>query len=446
MAEQGNPDRFPDPNDEEALLRFLAQFGITPDESGRLDPEQLMGRMQAMLSTFNTQLAGFGSADAASGMNWGFTQDLVRRATAAAGADPEPSTPQQARITDAVALADLWLDETIAFDRLTAPAAAWRRADWIDHTFKTWQQLIRPVITQLSTALQHLGGEELPSGMEPMMRLAVASMFGAQVSQTLSTLATSVLGGSDIGLPITDEARVALLPVNVDAFADGLAADDNDVLLYLAIREAARQRLFAAVSWLGPQLLALIEHYAREITIDPDALAEAIENQLGASMSTADLERAGEAVARSLFAPQQTAEQKEVLARLETLLALVEGWVDEVTAQVTEPRMPAAAALTEMLRRRRAAGGPAETALRNLVGLELRPRRTRDAANLWAAIRTTRGIEGRDAVWSHPDLVPDAAALDDPLGFADPQGSSSAPDSLDAELERLLDEEGRGEF
>lgn len=446
MAEQGNPDRVPDPNDEEAMLRFLAQFGITPDENGQLDPEQLMGRMQSMLSTFNTQLAGFGSADAASGMNWGFTQDLVRRATAAAGLDPEPSADQQTRIKDAVALADLWLDEAISFDRLTAPAAAWRRADWIDHTFATWQQLIRPVITQLSTALQHLGGEELPTGMEPMMRLAVASMFGAQVSQTLSTLATSVLGGSDIGLPVTNEARVALLPVNVDAFAEGLAADDSDILLYLAIREAARQRLFASVSWLGPQLLALIEHYAREITIDPDALAEAIQDQLGATLSTADLERAGEAVARSLFAPQQTPEQKEVLARLETLLALVEGWVDEVTAQVAEPRMPSAAALTEMLRRRRAAGGPAETALRNLVGLELRPRRTRDAANLWAAIRSARGIEGRDAVWSHPDLVPDAAALDDPLGFADPQASPSAPDSLDAELERLLDEEGRGEF
>lgn len=446
MAEQGNPDQFPEPGDEEALLRFLAQFGITPDESGRLDPEKLMNKMQSILSTFNTQLAGFGSADAASGMNWGFTQDLVRRATAAAGPDPDPTASQQARLRDAVALADLWLDDAISFDRLSTPPAAWRRADWVDHTFETWQQLIRPVITQLSRALQNMAGQEQPAGMEPMMRLAVASMFGAQVSQTLSALATAVLGGSDIGLPVTDEARVALLPVNIEAFCEGLANDAEDVLLYLAIRETARQRLFAAVSWLGPQLLALIEHYAREITIDPDALAEAIEHQLGSALSAGDLERAGEAVAHSLFAPQQTTEQKEVLARLETLLALVEGWVDDVTAQVTEPRMPAAGPLTEMLRRRRAAGGPAETALRNLVGLELRPRRTRDAANLWAATRAARGIDGRDAVWSHPDLVPDSAALDDPLGFAAPAQAHPALDSLDAELERLLDEEGRGEF
>ncbi len=445
MAEPGSPDQIPDPGDEEAaLLRFLEQFGITPDASGRMDSAQLMNRMQAMLSAFNTQLAGFGEADATSGMNWGFTRDLVRRATAAGGPDPVPTSAQQAKIRDAVALADLWLDEEVSFDRLSVQASAWRREDWVDHTFATWQQLIRPVITQLSVALQSLGEDEQASGVEPMMRLAVASMFGAQVSQTLSNLATNVLSGSDISLPITDQARVALLPVNIEAFADGLSVDKDDLVLYLAIREAARQRLFAAIAWLGPQLLALIEHYAREITIDPDALAQAIEGQLSAVMTTADLEKAGNAVAHSLFAPQQTAEQKEVLARLETLLALVEGWVDEVTTQVTEPRMPAATPLTEMLRRRRASGGPAEVALRNLVGLELRPRRTRDATNLWAATRAARGSDGRDAVWAHPDLLPDAAALDDPLGFANPD-QRSAPDALDAELARLLDEEGRSE-
>ncbi len=148
-------------------------------------------------------------------------------------------------------------------------------------------------------------------------------------------------------------------------------------------------------------------------------------------------------MAGSLFAPQVTDEQREVLERLETLLALVEGWVDEVVAQVAGPRMPVADALTETLRRRRATGGPAESALKSLVGLELRPRRTRDAANLWAATRAARGAEARDAAWDHPDLLPTAADLADPLGFAAEGHSAAAPDDLDAELARLLDEEGR---
>lgn len=442
MSDPGSPEQPDQPGDEEAaLLRFLAQFGITPDAEGHLDPDQLFARMQSMLSAFNTQLAGFGAADPTSGMNWGFTLDLVRRATAAVGPDPDPSEADKAHIRDAVALADLWLDEAMSFDRLPTPPVAWRRADWVERSFPTWQRLIRPVVNQLSVALQGLGTEAGQPGVDQMMRLAVASMFGGRVSQTLSALAAAVLSSSDSGLPITDQAQVALLPVNISAFGEGLEATPEDLLLYLAIRETARQRLFAAVAWLGPQLLALVEHYAREITIDADALADAIEDQVSAVTSAAELERAGEAVAHSLFAPQRTAEQAEVLARLENLLALVEGWVDDVTAQVTEPRMPAAHPLTEMVRRRRATGGPAETALRDLVGLELRPRRTRDAANLWAATRSARGIEGRDAVWAHPDLVPDASALDDPLGFASQDRSATAPDALDAELAKLLDEE-----
>jgi putative hydrolase len=133
--------------------------------------------------------------------------------------------------------------------------------------------------------------------------------------------------------------------------------------------------------------------------------------------------------------------QKAALERLEVTLALVEGWVDEVVSQATEDRMPSASKLQEAVRRRRAAGGPAEQTFATLVGLELRPRRLRDASTLWGSLRTRQGTEARDGVWMHPDLLPTAADLDDPLGFRE---DASAPDALseedfDAELRKLLD-------
>jgi putative hydrolase len=445
MTDPASPDR-PDPDgEEEALLRFLAQFGITPGPDGRLDVEQLMSRMQGLMGAFTTQMASFGKSDA-SGMNWGFTRDIVRRLTAAAGPDPAPTASEQARIRDAVALADLWLDEEIAFPRLSTSAVAWTRAEWVELTYPTWQQLVRPVVSQLSAALRGLIDTQGEAKVaEPMLRMALSGMFASQVGQSLAGVARTVLSAGDIGLPLTEQPRVALLPTNVAAFTEGLEADPADILLFLAVREAARQRLFGAVGWLGPQLLALVEHYARDIAIDPDALEQAIESQLSSAMTPDQLENAGEALAGSLFSPQVTEEQREVLDRLETLLALIEGWVDEVVAQVAGTRMPAAAALTETLRRRRASGGPAESALKSLVGLELRPRRTRDAANIWAATRAARGGEARDATWDHPDLLPTASDLDDPLGFAAAGHAAGVPDDLDAELAKLLDEEGRGD-
>ncbi|MDO9485881.1 MAG: zinc-dependent metalloprotease, partial [Actinomycetota bacterium] len=67
--------------------------------------------------------------------------------------------------------------------------------------------------------------------------------------------------------------------------------------------------------------------------------------------------------------------------------------------------------------RRRAAGGPAEKAFGSLVGLQLRPRALREAATLFAAVRSQGDAGARDALWGHPDLLPDAEDLKDPLGF-----------------------------
>ncbi len=106
--------------------------------------------------------------------------------------------------------------------------------------------------------------------------------------------------------------------------------------------------------------------------------------------------------------------------------------------------MPTAGQLQEAVRRRRASGGPAEHTFASLVGLELRPRRLRDASTLWGSLRTRQGAEARDGVWMHPDLLPTAEDLDDPLGFRE---GATAPQELseeefDAELRQLLDGPG----
>ena len=65
------------------------------------------------------------------------------------------------------------------------------------------------------------------------------------------------------------------------------------------------------------------------------------------------------------------------------------------------------------------AGGPAEQTFGTLVGLELRPRKLREAAVLWERLTAAAGVDARDAVWNHPDLMPSAADLDEPAGFVD---------------------------
>jgi putative hydrolase len=415
-----------------------------------------MNALAAQLQSAFAMLGGAGSmftsgpTEPGSGVNWEVTKNTARKTVASLGPDPSPDAGQRRAITEAVELAEIWLDQATRFPRVSTTVAAWSRADWIEQTMPVWQRLVEPVALHIADAMEgalSFGGEEpagLPgmAGMEkmlrPMLRTSGASMFGLQLGQGLGNLATEVVGATDIGLPLSEPGHVALLPTNIKAFGEGLEQSSADVTLYLALRECARQRLFASAGWLRSQMLALVEQYASGITIDTSALEEAV-GRLDAS----NLEELTSSVEGGLFEPQKTPEQRATLERLETMLALVEGWVDEVVSQATAQWMPAASALAEAVRRARATGGPAEETFATLVGLELRPRRMRDAANLWAALRDARGIDGRDAVWSHPDLAPTSADLDDPLGFVagDAHSESAENEDIDSALEQLLKDE-----
>jgi putative hydrolase len=386
------------------------------------DLSALMSQMQAMMAPHEGSV------------NWKLAKDVARQ-TVAQQPDPSSTDRQRAEIADAVRLADHWLDSTTEFPSGVRATAAWSRAEWVEQTIEVWQRIVEPVAEHVVSAM----GSALPAEAQAMagpligiLGQAGGAMFGSQVGQALGGLAGEVLSASDIGLPLGPEGMAAVLPENVRAFADGLDVSADDVLLYLALREAAHQRLFGHVPWLRAHLVAAVEDYGRGTSIDMSKIESSMREIDPTNPSSIQ-----EALEGGLFEPDKTPAQQAALTRLETALALVEGWVDEVVGQATESRMPAAAKMQEAVRRRRAAGGPAESTFAALVGLELRPRRLRDASALWGSLRSRKGQDVRDAVWSHPDLLPTSADLDDPLGFQDEQTPTSDTD-FDAALAELL--------
>jgi putative hydrolase len=271
--------------------------------------------------------------------------------------------------------------------------------------------------------------------VEPMLERMSGTMFGVQVGQAVGALAGSLVSGTDVGLPLVPGHGVALLPANIAAFAEGLEVDLAEVRLYLAVREAARVRLFAEVAWLGPQLVAAVQAYARDISIDTEGIESALQ-----SIDPSDPEAMQAALSNSLFAPEPSPAQRSALVQLETYLALVEGWVAVVADRATSKHLPHPGALDEAVRRQRATDGPAGQIFSQLVGLELRPRRLRDAANLWAALESRGGATTRDSAWAHPDVAPTASDLDDPLGYVDRFMSRGTRDEMDDALEAMLSE------
>ncbi|MGI8530815.1 MAG: zinc-dependent metalloprotease [Geodermatophilaceae bacterium] len=359
-------------------------------------------------------------------VNW----DLARQtAISQVGGGHVPVSADERRaVEEAVRLADLWLDPVTTLPSGVAQVDAWSRVEWIEKTLPVWSQLCDPVASRVVAAMSQALPTEAQQMAGPMMGLLGqfgGMMFGAQVGQGLSSLAAEVLSSTDVGLPLAPAGTAVLLPQNVAVFGSGLDRPADEVRLFLALREAAHQRLFGHVPWLRQRLLDTVDAYARGINVDSEAINEAM-----LQIDPGNPESIQQALGGGMFQPQDSPEQTLALARLETLLALIEGWVDHVVALATEGRLPGAVALRETIRRRRASGGPAEQTFATLVGLELRPRRLREASMLWSLLAEQRDSAGRDALWAQVDLLPTSEDLDDPQAFVD-RDDSAGPSMAD---------------
>ncbi|WP_423923219.1 zinc-dependent metalloprotease [Frigoribacterium sp. 2-23] len=347
-----------------------------------------------------------------------------------------------ASLDQAFHVAALWLDEVTFVAELTVAPRLLTRAEWARLSMPVWTQLAEPVATSIADSLTSVLQEQAPeemqgllAGASQVMRSVGGTLFAMQLGQVVGQLSAEVVSGGDVGIPLLDDQQAALIPQNVASFGEGLDIDRDQIQLYLAVRELAHARLFRHARWLRLHLISSIREFAQGIRIDTSRLEE-----LAVDFDPSNAEELQEAMRSGALIPPKSPEQLAALARLETTLALIEGWVDVVTAQATE-RLPKSGAIAETVRRRRAAGGPAESAFSTLVGLELRPRRLREAAAMWQAVSDSVGAEVRDSLWSHPDIVPTSADIDDPKALiARLTSTEPAFDDVDQAIEDLLND------
>jgi len=434
-------DRSPE-DDFQELMRQL--FG---GQDGGVDPDQLermraLGIDPAMMQNVMRQLQTAFSGTAEGGISWEAAKQQALHI--ANQSDRGVTGGQRADIEEAFALAALWLGEATTISDLPEPGRAITRGGWVDATLPVWQELAEPVATSIADALTDAMRTQAPEEMRPliqgagrMMRTIGGSLFATQLGQVVGRLSLEVITGGDVGIPIMPAGQAAILPQNFADFGRDLEVPDDQLALYLATRELAHARLFRHARWLRLHVIAQVTEFARGVRVDTDALED-----LASRFDPSNPGELRDALQSGALLPARTPTQAAALERLENLLALIEGWVDVVTADATS-RLPSAARVAEAVRRRRAVGGPAEKALGTLVGLELRPRRMREAAAMWRAIADAVGIAERDTLWDYPDLMPEPSDIDDPTSLiarlqARARGEQAPRDEIDDALDALL--------
>ncbi|HKT01287.1 MAG TPA: zinc-dependent metalloprotease, partial [Rugosimonospora sp.] len=312
----------PDPNDPAQMQQFLGQLQQFFANAGDGPVNWDLAR-EVALSTLTGAagpggMFGFSLPDAAPSGEPG---------TKAPGS-PAVTPAQRLAVTESLHLADLWLEPVSALPSGVGSTQAWTRAEWITNTLPVWRKLCDPVAGRMVSAMGDLVPEEMRGQLGPMQSMVATlggALFGGQLGQALGSLAAEVLSAGDIGLPLGPAAAAALVPANIEEYGKGLEIDSGEVRLYVALREAAHQRLFGHVPWLRGHVLNAVETYASGIRVNREAVEEAM-----GRLDPTNLEAIQEVSVEGIFTPDDTPAQRAALSRLETALALVEGWVCHV--------------------------------------------------------------------------------------------------------------------
>ena len=432
----------------------MTPFGFTPGNSDDSNEpvdfaammQQMQQQIQEQFSKLGINASGFGGSTEALPKN--LVRDTAKKFATAQGSAPIGAN-DVSDVEQAFSIAELWLNDATFFPQSPNTGnAALARTDWVDTTLAGWQTTVEPLAIGLSSAIGELlnqagagdgtplGGDDpsrqenmqLPIGMiSALLNSFIGSLIATQLGQAIGGLAGKATGAHDVGLPLIDAAYPTLVPQNIKEWATDLDIPMEEIRIFHALREAAIARLFAHNPWLVSYIRTAITDYGKGINIDMDAIQEQAQRALesGEGFDPSNPESFTIALNDGIFTPQESPAQRAALTKLETVLALIDGWSEEVVALAAGDRLPNIAALQETLRRRRATSAPAQQLFSSLLGLQVSPRLAREATAFWKQVRELKDVESRDRVWS--GILPTADDLLTPESF---MKSLEVPDDL----------------
>ena len=339
----------------------------------------------------------------------------------------------ETEISNAFEIARLWLSEVTQFSNSEHPKLL-RRSVWVQDAMPLFAELSEPVASSMAKALSEniveAMPEELSSLLGPASKFignAGAAIFAMQLGQAMGKLSTQTLSASEIGIPIS--TRPGLVTQNVGEFIKDIETPKSEIVIYLAIRELAISYLYASNRWLKDQITTQVREFASGLRVEISGLQEMVEQ-----IDPQDPDSMNRVMEATAMMSQRTDEQETALIRIETMLALIDGWADAV-AEEAGRRLPTISSVIELASRKRATEGAAEKTFAILLGLELQPRLRREAKAMWQVV--SKLGEKRDQLWSHPDQLPSVEEISNPsLLLARLEHSG---DDFDEGLRKLLD-------
>ncbi len=261
---------------------------------------------------------------------------------------------------------------------------------------------------------------ELSDRKAPSRPVRIAG--AVEVGGVLGLLSGKVLGQFD---PFTADAtaprgRLLLVAPNVLQVERALEVVPEDFRLWVSLHEQTHALQFAAAPWLAGHLRAQASHLFADLGRTgagrgQDRPGPAIGDLAQLAVEIATGRDNGNGVLDLL-----TEDQQRLLAEVGAVMSLLEGHADVFMDAVGRSVVPSVRQIRARFEARRNAAakvvGP-QRVLRRLLGLDAKLAQYRDGAAFVREVRRAVGVDGLNAVWTSPLLLPTSREIADPRAW-----------------------------
>jgi coenzyme F420 biosynthesis associated uncharacterized protein len=271
-----------------------------------------------------------------------------------------------------------------------------RRSDWARANVAAFGALLAPAEKRLE-------------GSGFGRRLA-ARLMGAEVGALVGVLSKRVLGQYELVLPSDDGGdgdTIMLVGANLLEMERNNEFRPDEFRFWVALHECTHRLQFTGVPWLKGYFLDLVE-----------GLVEAAEPEEGRMQRVRDeMRRAAQEGRplideRGLMGVLASAEQRDLIDKVQALMSLLEGHghvvMDRIGARelVTQDRM------ARVLKMRRK--DPRMAAFLRVTGLEMKMRQYEEGERFILGVERIAGFSALDHAWDGPDSLPNLAEIGNP--------------------------------
>lgn len=297
--------------------------------------------------------------------------------------------------------------------------------DWIDANISSFKFLFDPISEKYVRMLSELE-ERQGVGSGRGARRFARTLLSAQVGIIMGYLSRNVLGQFDLSLPEPDKGgKLYVVEPNVMRIQREIAADPEDFRMWITLHEVTHSFEFHCNGWLRPYIVSSMQEYLNSIDWKGLARPDILRRMRGRAVGEGEALKAG-----GLINIVATPEQRAILARMQAVMSVLEGYSNHVMDRVGMSLLPTYHEMKKRFDRRRESRSSAEKLFQRLIGINLKMQQYRMGQQFVDAVVEAEGIGFLNRVWERSDRMPTMDEICNPPAWIERTRAGTPPGRL----------------